>query len=293
MPAAISSPLNLGRREASSQEIPNLRQLQGVHETFARSLSASLSSYLQGEIQAALESISAVTAGEYLGGLKAPACVIRLQLHPRAESMILHLHGSAVFSLLELLLGGKGGSPPAEARALTEIEWSLLEEVVRVTVRALGEAWHVFHEVEFRVESLENDPSMLPVPDPAQSLLQISFTMQLGADSGAFQLAVPQSFFAPADAQVPEKETRGIAPPEEDVQRNLELLTEAVVDLEVLLDGSTMMFGELAALQTGQVLTFDHALGKPVRAVVNGAIGMPGHVVSAGRKRAFQIEELP
>ena len=101
------------------------------------------------------------------------------------------------------------------------------------------------------------------------------------------------TFFAPADAQVPEKETRGIAPPEEDVQRNLELLTEAVVDLEVLLDGSTMMFGELAALQTGQVLTFDHALGKPVRAVVNGAIGMPGHVVSAGRKRAFQIEELP
>jgi flagellar motor switch protein FliM len=292
-PTLQPSPLNLGRRETPGREVPQLRQLQSVHENFARALSASLSSYLQAEIQATLGAISPVTAGDFLGALNAPACVIRLQLHPRAESMILHLHRSAVFNLLELLLGGKGGPAPAEARELTEIEWSLLEEVVRVVVRALGDAWHPLHEVEFRVESLENDPAMLAVPDPALQLVQIAFTLQLGQEEGAFQLGVPQSFFEPAAAAVPEKEARGIAPPEEDVQRNLELLSEAMVDLEVVLDGSTMMFGELAALKTGQVLTFDYSLGKPLRALVNGAIGMPGHVVSAGRKRAFQVEELP
>jgi flagellar motor switch protein FliM len=284
-----SQPFSLGKRETVN---PQFRQLQSVHETYCRALGASLSTFLQGEIQSEVETIKSTSAGDFLKNIGAPACLIRLQLHPRAESMILHLQPTAVFHLLELLLGGKNATPPAEARELTEIEWSLLEEVIRVFVRDLGEAWHLFHDVEFRVESLENDPQMLPLPDPGLPLVQLDFLLNFGPDAGGFSIAVPQSFFDTASAAAV-KESATLTTPQANLDRNAALLKEAIVELEVLLEGPTMLFGELAALTPGRVVTFEYPLRKPLRAVLNGAVRMPGHVVSSGRKRGFQIEELP
>ena len=63
--------------------------------------------------------------------------------------------------------------------------------------------------------------------------------------------------------------------------------------LEVTLEGPTMAFEELMRLKAGQVITFDYPIQKPLRATVNGAAAMTGHIVSAMDKRAFQVERLP
>ena len=155
--------LNLARRDPSG---PQFRILQGVHETFAGSLATALSTFLQTEIKCDLGDISVEALGDFLKTLSAPACLITMGLRPRPESMLLRLDSLAVLTLLEFLLGGKADSGPAAPRGLTEIEWSLLEEIVRVMVRPLGDAWSVFHKVEFEVESLGSDPSLLACPDP-------------------------------------------------------------------------------------------------------------------------------
>lgn len=267
--------------------------LQGVHETFARSLGTALSTFLQSEIRADVAQISFLPAREFQKTLHAPACLIRLRLEPRDECMILQLSPAVVFGLLEMLLGGTGGAGEPEIRALTEIEWSLLEEVVRVMAQTLGEAWQVFHAVEFKVESLENDPAMLPAQDPGEGLVWIRLAVGFARQNGELGIAIPKTFFESAVPAVCVKEPLPIAPPDEDVQRNLRLLEDASVDLEVSLDGPTMEFQELMALKPGQVVRFNYPLLKPVRARVNGSLGITGHVVSAGRKRAFQIEQLP
>lgn len=282
-------PLELGRRDPANREY---RMIQGVHETFARALGTALSSLLHAEVKSELGEISLVTGRDFQRSLSAPACLIRMQLHPRQERAILHLDCPAAFGLLELLLGGKGGPSVAEAREPTEIEWSLLEEVVRVIARALGEAWLAFHEVEFKVEALESDPARLPGTDPATPLMQIGFALQLGEQTGKMRIAAPQSFFEmPAPAEIPEAPAN--MPGVEEIQRNLELLEDAAVHLEVTLEGSTMAFRDLTDLKTGQVVKFDYPLSKRLHALVNGTIPMSGQIVSAGRKRAFQVEELP
>lgn len=284
-----ASTLELGRQDAANKEF---RVIQGMHEAFAKSVGTALSLLLQAEIRAELGEISLVTAGVFQKSLRAPACLIRMQLHPRQERIILRLDCPAAFGLLELLLGGKGGRSRTENREPTEIEWSLLEEVVRVIARALGEAWLVFHEVDFKVESLESDPARLPSLDPALPLLRIGFTLHFGEQTGTMEIAAPQAFFEmPAPAQV--EESAENMPAMEEIQRNLELLEDAAVQIEVTLEGPTMAFSDLTALKTGQVVTFDYPLAKKLQALVNGTVPISGHIVSAGRKRAFQVEELP
>jgi len=278
--------LDLGQQDAS----PQFRVLRSVHETFAKSLSNVLSTFLQSEIQANLAAINTTTAGDFQKNLPNPSCLIKLQLHPEQERMILFLDSATVLTLLDLFLGGSG-QPLPEPRELTEIEWSLLEEISRVMMRCLGESWQVVKAVEFVVESLGSDPSLTPCPEPALSVLRIAFDLQLAEQFGRFEIAVPRSFF---DAAAPLRESQELAvetSSQVDRERNARLLEDAQVELEVLLEGIQLTFGDLRALRQGQVVRFDHGLNQPLRGVVNGDISVIGHVLSAGRKRAFQVEE--
>jgi flagellar motor switch protein FliM len=276
----------LGRQDTSS---PRFRIIQGAHESFVESLETSLSSFLQSEIPIRLGEISVITLGDFIQTIPSPGCFILMRLHPRPDTMILRFDSASVFTLLELLLGGKGGTPPAEPRELTEIEWSLLEEVVRVIVRPLGIAWRTFHETEFEVGTLGSDPSLLPCPDATRPMIRIVVQLQFGEQAGSFEIAAPQAFFEAA-APAEQKELSG-SPSAEDLERNLALLEDAVVELEVRLQGPTLEFEDLIDLKPGQVLTFDYPLRKPLHALVNGDVTVEGYIVSAGRKRAFQIEE--
>ncbi len=118
--------------------------------------------------------MNVTTAGEFQKNLANPSCLIKLRLHPEQERMILYLDSATVLTLLEILLGGSG-QPSPDPRELTEIEWSLLEEISRVIMRCLGESWQVIKPVEFVVESLNSDPSLTPCPEPALSVLRIVF----------------------------------------------------------------------------------------------------------------------
>lgn len=286
------NPISLGRQ---SQNDPLERLLRGLHENFAKSCTASVSAFLQSEIAIGLEALSFPNAEEFRGSLETPSGVISFELQPAGGRCVLALDCAAVFGLLELLLGGDpaaepSGTPPVERRAFTEIEWALLEELVRVMVASLGQAWKVFQPVEFKVAALENDPQLLAVSDPAQPVVRLDFVLQFAGRTGSMRIGVARSFFDPdAGKEAAPAGEHSVEP----WRRNLELLGEAQVELEVMLAGPAMQLRELAALEAGQVVRFDYPLQKPLLAVVNEAVPISGQIVNAGRKRAFQVETLP
>lgn len=282
----VSRPVDLKQQENVS---PQFQMLQAIHETFARSLGNVLSSFLQSELPVNLAGIRLTTVEDFQTSLPTPSCLITLRLHPEPERAVLYLDCPTALTLLDLLLGGSGAPAPT-ARELTEIEWSLLEEISRVIVRSLGETWQSVKPVEFVVEALGSDPSQMAYPDATVPALRISFELPFAEHAGHFEIAVPCSFFDVAAA--PDAEHVDEAQPPVDIERNARLLEDAEVEMEVRLQGARLTFGELLALRQGQVVRFDHSLSSPVQGLVNGDLSFAGHVLSAGRKRAFQVEEI-
>src|SRR5579864_6512377 len=182
---------------------PRFRTLRTVHERYAASLATALSAFLRSDFQASFVDLSVQTSAGFQAALPSPTCLMVFRLRPGNQRMYLHLNCATVFGLLELLLGGKCGPDPPASRNLTEIEWSLLEEIVRVMVRPLGEAWQVFASVEFEVESLVSEPGLLAESDPNQPqtqpqnqpMIRLAFDLRCGEHSGALEIAAPQSFF--------------------------------------------------------------------------------------------------
>jgi flagellar motor switch protein FliM len=283
----------IGQLDSTS---PRFRTLHAVHERFAPSLATALSAFLRSDFQISFEDLSIQTSGGFQAALPNPTCLMVFRLHPREERMYLHMNCATVFGLLELLLGGKSCAEPAASRNLTEIEWSLLEEIVRVMVRPLGEAWQTFATVEFEVESLVSEPGLVaqndPTQPPNQPLIRLAFHLQCGEHSGMLEIAAPQSFFD-SSAGAALEQRASAETPEPDVQQKLALLAEADVSLEVRLDGPLLPVADLMNLSPGQVIKLDHPLDQPLRGVINGALTMEGAVVSSGKKRAFQIVTLP
>jgi flagellar motor switch protein FliM len=281
-------PLDLSHQETST---PQFRMLQSIHEGFARSVSNVLSTLLESEIQVELARTRLTTAGDFRRTVPKPSCLIVLRLHPGPDTMMLHLESATVLTLLDLLLGG-AGTPTSPPRELTEIEWSLLEEISRAILGSLGESWQIIKPVEFVAESMGSDPDLMACPEPARSLVQVSFEMQIAGQPGHFEIVVPRSFFSPATTiDVPQEAVEAAASNLE-IERNAQLLGDAEVVLEVRLEGPRLTFGDFLELQRGQVVKLEHALQAPVRAVVNGDPSLIGHILGAGRKRAFQVGEV-
>ena len=292
VPSSGAKQFEVGQPDSAS---PRFRTLRAVHERFAPSLATALSAFLRSDFQVSFEDLSVQTSAGFQAALPSPTCLMIFRLHPRDERMYLHLNCATVFGLLELLLGGKCGPEPAAPRNLTEIEWSLLEEIVRVIVRPLGDAWKLFATVEFEVESLVSEPGLVAQSDPDQPaihpMIRLAFQMTCGEHSGVLEIAAPQSFF---DAAGTTSATHGPADAAEpDGRQKLALLDDAALSLEVCLEGPLLPVSDLMNLKTGQVIKLDHPLDQPLRGVVNGALSIEGAVVSSGKKRAFQVTELP
>ncbi|HSP68757.1 MAG TPA: flagellar motor switch protein FliM [Bryobacteraceae bacterium] len=291
-----AKPFEVGQPSSSS---PRFRTLRTVHERYATALATALSAFLRSDFQASLQDLSVQTRGGFQATLPSPTCLMVFRLHPRKERMYLHLNCATVFGLLELLLGGKSGPDPIVPRNLTEIEWSLLEEVVRVMVRPLGEAWQLFSTVEFEVESLISEPGLLegndPEQPPTQPMIRLAFGLQYGEQNGVLELVVPQSLFDAAGESDQKSQGEGADPEvrQKAIRLKMALLEDASVSLEVRLEGPLLPVTDLMNLKPGQVIMLDYPLDQPLRGVVNGAVSLDGSVVSSGGKRAFHVVALP
>ena len=74
--------------------------------------------------------------------------------------------------------------------------------------------------------------------------------------------------------------------------RVLRLVRDASLTLEACLEGQRLSVRDFLSLEEGNLLTFDLPAGHSVDLTVNGAEKFRAQIVSSGKKRACQIEEV-
>jgi len=74
--------------------------------------------------------------------------------------------------------------------------------------------------------------------------------------------------------------------------RVLRFLREGMLTVEARLEGPTLTIRDLLRLTEGHLLTFDYPVDRSIELLVNGTHKFTGQVVTTGRKRACQIEQI-
>jgi flagellar motor switch protein FliM len=266
-----------------------LRAIHLLHENFARSLASSLSAFLRAYVTVNLVSVEQLGFTEFVQILPSPTSMVALGMKPYDGSALLELNPSLVFPILEMLLGGKGGSNATVDREVTEIEQSILDGLLRIILNDLRSAWQAVADLEFSIESHETEPQLLQILAPNEAVVAISMEIRIGEVAGIMNLGIPsitvKMLRHKFDQQWSVRKTRAS---EEDHLRVLRLIQPALLDLEAALRGPKMSVSKLLELKEGDIVAFDFPLDRPIDLMVNGKLKYRGEIVANGRKQAFE-----
>jgi len=265
-----------------------------VHEVFARNLSASLSAYLRSYLTVNAVSVEQLSYGEFTGGLPQPTSLISLSLRPWDGCGAMEMNPQLVFTMLEILLGGKVRESAPARREITDIEQSLVEVLYRIVLHDLREAWKPVTRLELDIESMATEPQALRIVAPGEPVLVIRFEIRLGEIGGAMNLAFPSVFIRTIGQKFDrEWAPRKTEPSEPDQQRMLGLVQRSTVELDAQIEGLKLKVRDLLEIAEGDVLQLDYPVGQPVDCTINGTKKYRGRLAGSRTKKAFVIEEMP
>ena len=270
-----------------------LRSIHLLHENFARSLASSLSAYLRAYVVVNLVSVEQLSYMEFSQCLPSPSCLISLGMRPYEGNAVLEINPALVFPILEMLLGGSAKAPLKMTREITEIEQSILDGLYRIILNDLRTSWQAVAAMEFVIEGHETEPQLLQILAPNEAVVAISMEIRIGDNSGMMNIGIPSIIVKMLRHRFDQQwSVRRSQSTDEEQARILRLIKGAKLNLDGRLNGPTLRVEDLMNLAEGDVLTFDYPVNRPVDFFLNGKLKFEGHIVSTGKKRAFEVETL-
>jgi flagellar motor switch protein FliM len=287
--ASKAQPYDFRRPDRIAKD--QLRAIHLLHENFARSLASSLSAYLRAYVAVNLVSVEQLSFMEFAQCLPSPTSISVLGMKPFDGNAVLEINPSLVFPILEMLLGGSGKVATKITREITEIEQSILEGLLRIILQDLRNSWHPITSLEFSVESHETQ--LLQLLAPNEAVVAVSMEVRIGETAGMLNIGIP-SVIVKMLAQKFDQQwsLRKTEATEVEHARMLRLIRPARIHLDARLEGPTVTVATLLELTQGDILAFDYPVGKPLDVTVNGKLKYRGELITSGRKRAFEVQQL-
>ncbi len=240
-----------------------------------------------------LVSVEQLSFAEFLDGLPSPTCMVSLGLSPYDGNGVLELNPSLVFPILEMLLGGTGKASAAIQRDVTEIEQKLLDGLFRIILHDLREAWKGVTAVDFTIEAMETEPQLLHIMAPNEAVVSVGVEVRIGETVGMMNIAMPSIVIKMMRQKFDQQwSVRKTHATHDEQARVLRMLRQSSMVLEARLTGPTLRVEDLLALECGHLLMFDYPVDRSIDLLVNGTPKFAVQVVSTGRKRACQVEQI-
>ena len=183
------------RNPAFLSEI-ELRRLRLVHEDFIRYLSARLSLHLRMEFGVKMSKLTTVTYAKFTESLANPSHLSLFKIEPLLGVGILDINPRLALTFADRLLGGRGHSVKAE-RYLTEIEVSLIEDVVVILLEEWCGQWKLEKELRPVLIGHENNGRFLQTSPKDAIVLALLLETTFGDCSEQIQIGVPYYLIEP------------------------------------------------------------------------------------------------
>ena len=290
MPArAGSGPYDFGEAQRLSQG--QLRQLQQVHDRFAKELASSLAALTRRTIKPLTVSCAQVERDAADSELAQCGLLIVLDALPLDFQITLGMDAALVFPLLEALLGGRAAGGSDFQRELTEIELSVLQDLHAVLTRELERAWRNAVRFTLQVVEQKTDPQARKSSAPDGSLLAI-VDLEVEETPGRIRVLYPARIGREMQGADPSTVNDAVRRPEVLQQAIFERLKSSQLTMEGRLLGATMRLKDLSDLRAGDLLCLDIPLDEPIDIAVNGVSRFGGRLTDAGRKKAIRIQEV-
>ncbi len=269
-----------------------IRTLQMIHENFARRVGSALAAYLRATVQLACVHIEQGSFADFLQNIPVSSLAAVLKADPLPGRILLTLDAATTTIAIDRLLGGFGA--PLDEHSVTDIEQSLIRNVIKYFANGLQEAWHNVVALDVTLEEITLNPEFVQVALPSDAAIFLGFEIKMRDNNGMMSICIPYSVLKPIVSELsPHAWVAGESSEStKDRQGLVDHLRQTRVGLSVLLGEATVNFEELLNLQNGDVLVLNTLVNRPIPVLVGDKkryLGQPG---LSGSHMAVQITNV-
>jgi flagellar motor switch protein FliM len=285
--AAATVVYDFRRPDRVSKE--QLRSLHLLHDRFARNVTSSLSAYLRTSVEVSMAAVEQYSYSEFLLALPDPTAFYSLKIRNFDSLGALELNPTVAFTVVDRMLGGSGRGR-APDRALTEIEQTVVDSVVRLILEHLSETWRAVMDVQFTIDGRETRPQMLPIAGRNEIMIVMGFDMKLGEVRSLLHICIPTIVVESVGLSFSHGWQQTVPDPTAHQQAQLvESLGRVAMPVAALLD-TRLRAREVLGLSAGDVLNLGVPVAAPVRICVGDRIKYTGRLTARDARAAVLIE---
>ena len=278
-------------RQAGQIGSEQLRAINQLHESFARSLTTAIGGYLRIVFDCSLVSAEHLTFREFLERLPEKAYLASCDLAPVGATGVLQLDFAIAFPIIDVMLGGEGKSGEI-TRDISEIEEQVLEGVVRIMCRELQTAWQAI-ALEFNFGARQHLLQTQRLMPPEEKNLCLSFEIKMSETRGTLNLAIPavvsNALLRKISADFSYQRRRSPAGARQQIQKKL---LDCFFPVELSMSDLHVPLQSLTELVPGNLLAFSKSASSPAAVLVGDVRLCSAAPVRVGARRAARVLSL-
>lgn len=259
----------------------HLRTLEIIYEHYGRLLSTNLPIYLRKNVTVGVASSETVTFSEFTNALSTPSILGIANLNPLTGNIILELSTNLGYAMIDRMLGGVG-NPLDKTREFSEIELSIIEKLLVVSLQLMRDPWKNVVDVVPYLDRLETNPQFAQVIAPNDMVALVTLNLKIGDVEGLMNVCLP--FFTLEDimdrlntkywySNMQQND-------DEEYDEYIETLVRRVdVPVKAILGRASVSVDEVLGLQTGDVIRLDSKVDTELNVYVGNIkkfTAMPG-----------------
>jgi flagellar motor switch protein FliM len=275
-------------RDSRQLDDDQVRAINQLHETFARSLTESLGAYLSVQFEAKLVSVEQLTYGEFFERVPEITYMASLNGVPMGAPAVLQIDISLVFPLIDILLGGTGLGSIA-TRDVTDIEANIMEEVAKIICQELSKAWAPLG-IGLEFGGREAHALMQRFVASTEKTIGLSFEVKVAETPGLINFALPAAVANPLLRKLAAQTSSGSRSNKRPDKYLEDKMLGCVFPAALEITTIELSIQELLSLVPGDVCNLRVPLRKPASFLIADHEVFEANAVRQGALRAAQLD---
>ena len=259
-----------------------IRAIKNLHDKFSRNFSSKLSAFLRSIVEIEVVSVDQMTYAEFVLSLSNNVSFNVISLSPLDGNGVFSFEPEIGFALVDRLLGGMGESVNL-SRPFTDIEQSILLDVVRQAMEEMRTAWEPIMNISFNVVGQESSPNVVQIVAPSEIVVLVVFEVKLGESSGIVNWCLPVIVLEPVLNKIGTHDilARSKKVTEDKIGDIARTLKEAKVKLDFRLGSRVMKVKDFLNLKDNDIIVLHTKTEEPLPVYMNG---VKKYMVKLGKK---------
>src|SRR5690606_9071367 len=271
-----------------------LRTLEIIHENFGRLFQTFLSGYLRTPVKISILTVDQFAYSEFSNAIPNPAFLSIIDFEPLNGQILMDISTNVVYAILDRLLGGDG-TEKQEIRAFTEIELSLLDNMMGKVMPLIQEAWSNIIQLKPKLNKIEVNPQFAQIVPPNETIALITMNVEVGSTEGMLNICIPHLVIEPVLDKLSTRywfSTKEKDLSEKEILAIKKRILNTRDQIKNKLGSITVKVKNILDLQKGDVIKLNSRTDEEIRVRIGSQVKFLGTIGTSRNRMAVKITEV-